>query len=119
MQRFARLSLRCLSARGTLPAVLLTALAVRLVAASWWEARLPAGERFAFGDSHGYWHLAQQLAAGEPYQYGSPDARIFRTPGYPVLLAAFFSVVGDRDPPALWARWLSVACGVGSVAAVY
>lgn len=119
MQQFARFSLRCLSARGALPVALLIALAVRLAAAHWWEARLPQGQRFAFGDSHGYWYLAQQLAEGEPYQYGSPDARIFRTPGYPVLLAALFVAVGDHDPPTLWARWLSVACGLGSVAAVY
>src|SRR5690349_21325903 len=86
-------------------AVLPLALAVRLAAGAWWEARLPEGRRFGFGDSDGYWRLAQSIVAGEPYQYGSPDARVFRAPGYPLLLAGLFELVGS-DPPVMWARAL-------------
>lgn len=101
-----------------LACLLAIALALRVGAASWWQSRLPAGVRFEFGDSDAYWTLGRQLARGEPYQYGSPDARVFRMPGYPLLLAALFRAVGD-DPPVLWARWLGAVLGTLAVAAVY
>ncbi|HVX60521.1 MAG TPA: glycosyltransferase family 39 protein [Pirellulales bacterium] len=101
-----------------LACLLALALAVRVGAAYWWQARLPAGARFEFGDSDAYWTLARHLAHGEPYQYGSPDARIFRTPGYPLLLAALFRAA-ENEPPVVWARWLSAALGTLAVAAVY
>lgn len=101
-----------------LACLLALALALRLGAGCWWQSRLPPGVQFAFGDSDTYWTLGRQLARGEPYQYGSPDARIFRTPGYPLLLAGLFRAGGD-DPPVLWARWLSAALGTLAVAAVY
>ncbi|MCO6459536.1 MAG: glycosyltransferase family 39 protein, partial [Pirellulaceae bacterium] len=91
------------------------ALLLRLAAAAWWEARLPAGERFGFGDSQSYWMLAQTIVRGEPYQYGGPDLRVFRTPGYPLLLAGLLVLVGD-DPPAFWARAMGALLGVAAVA---
>jgi 4-amino-4-deoxy-L-arabinose transferase-like glycosyltransferase len=97
--------------------LLATALALRLLAGGWWQSRLPAGERFGFGDSQSYWTLAQTIVRGEPYQYGGKDLRIFRTPGYPVLLAGLFAMVGD-DPPVMWARALSAVLGVLAVAGV-
>lgn len=99
-------------------AILAIALGCRLAAGVWWQQRLPADQSFAFGDSHGYWHLGQALARGEPFQYGSPDARIFRTPGYPVLLAALFRVLGDDDPSVLWGRALSAVLGTIAVGGV-
>lgn len=98
-------------------AILALALAARLLAGGWWQERLPAGQRLGFGDSESYWFLAQTIARGEPYQYGSPDARIFRTPGYPAVLAVLFYVLGDTDPPVLAARALSALCGTVAVAA--
>ena len=64
----------------------LLAWSLRLIAGFAWQAQLPAGEQFGFGDSDGYWQLAHALSAGEDYQYGGSDARVFRMPGYPLLL---------------------------------
>ena len=81
------------------------------------QPRLPAGERFAFGDSQSYWWLAQTIVRGQPYQYGGQDLRVFRTPGYPLVLAGLFAVVGD-DPHVLWGRALSGVLGVLAVLGV-
>lgn len=80
--------------------LLQVAFGVRLAAAQWWDARLPEGVKFNFGDSEGYWELARTIAHGEPYQYG--DYRVFRTPGYPALLAPLFWLA--EEPPVLWGR---------------
>jgi 4-amino-4-deoxy-L-arabinose transferase-like glycosyltransferase len=98
--------------------LLLAALVVRLGAAVWWQSRVAPGRQFEFGDSESYWRLGQAIVRGEPYEYGSPDAKIFRAPGYPLLLAAMFSIVGT-EPPVLWARALSAALGTLAVAGVY
>jgi 4-amino-4-deoxy-L-arabinose transferase-like glycosyltransferase len=104
---------------GLLLALLLAiAFAARMAAGVWWQSRLPQGTQFAFGDSHTYWTLGRQLARGEPYQYGSPEASVFRMPGYPLLLAGLFRVVGD-DPPVVWARGLGAALGTLAVGCVY
>lgn len=97
--------------------LLTAAFVLRLAAAFWWQQRLPEGERFGFADSHSYWLLAQTIVRGEPYEFGGPELRIFRTPGYPLLLAALMAVVGD-DPPVMWARGLSALLGVAAVALV-
>ncbi|HVC92512.1 MAG TPA: glycosyltransferase family 39 protein [Pirellulales bacterium] len=104
---------------GLILALLLAiAFAARVAAGVWWQSRLPQGTRFAFGDSQTYWTLGQQLAHGEPYQYGSANASVFRMPGYPLLLAALFRVVGD-DPPVVWARGLGALLGTMAVGCVY
>jgi 4-amino-4-deoxy-L-arabinose transferase-like glycosyltransferase len=97
--------------------LLTAAFLLRLTAAFWWEQRLPAQERFGFADSHSYWLLAQTIVRGEPYQFGGADLRIFRTPGYPLLLAGLMAMVGD-DPPVIWARALSALLGVAAVGGV-
>jgi 4-amino-4-deoxy-L-arabinose transferase-like glycosyltransferase len=104
---------RLTSHRTAWIAILAVALCARLAAGVWWQSRL--GDRhFFFGDSVGYWELARTVAHGEPYQYLSPEARVFRTPGYPVVLASLFVVAGD-DPPVLAARALSALFGTISV----
>jgi len=96
-------------------AILAVALAVRIAAGFAWQSRL--GERqFFFGDSDGYWQLARAVARGEPYQYLTPEMRVFRTPGYPVVLSSVFLLFGD-DPPAMSARILSALLGTAAVGA--
>lgn len=99
-------------------AILALALGVRLIAAGWWESRLPAGQKFGFPDSESYWALAQKVAHGEPYEFGARRYQVFRTPGYPVLLAGLFRLIGDVDPPTFYARALGAVLGTVTVAAV-
>jgi 4-amino-4-deoxy-L-arabinose transferase-like glycosyltransferase len=99
---------------GQLAVILVVALALRLGAGWVWQARLDG--QFGFGDSASYWALARAVARGEPYQYG--QARVFRTPGYPVLLAPVLLVAGG-EPSVMWARAESALLGTLSVAAVW
>ncbi len=112
------LGVKRLPAGAALWAILALALTLRLVAACWWQSQLAPGQRFKFGDSDTYWVLAGHIAHGEPYEYGSSDARIFRMPGYPALLAVMLGLFGD-NMPVLYARFLSAALGTAAVAGVY
>lgn len=97
--------------------ILTLALVLRTCAGLWWQARLPAGQSFFFGDSDSYWVLGRAIAQGEPYEYRNSDARVFRTPGYPVLLAGLFAVFGN-DPPVMAARLLNAVLGTAAVGLV-
>ncbi len=99
-------------------AILAIALIARLAVGAWWQSRLPDGERFGFGDSDSYWALARSVAEGRPYEYGSPPARVFRTPGYPIVLAPLFWIGGD-NPPAAFGYALSAVLGTLAVGGVY
>lgn len=107
---------RCCPHARFLFVVLVVALGVRLAAAAVWEYRVTAAEHFSFGDSLSYWELGQQMAAGAPYRYG--NAYVFRTPGYPLLLAGMFKVVG-ADAGVMWGRALGACFGTAAVALVY
>ncbi len=96
--------------------VLLLALFIRLAASVWWQGRLPEGVRFGFPDSESYWGLADRVARGEGYAL-NPDRRVFRTPGYPLLLSPLFLMAGG-EPPVLWARALGALLGTATVAGV-
>lgn len=97
-------------------AALILALAggARAGAAWFWEMRLPEGTRFGWGDSLSYWELGEDLYEGRPYQYG--NARIFRTPGYPALIAGAFALWGG-EPPVWFVRAIGVVVGTLTVAA--
>ena len=97
-------------------AILLAALLLRLGGAIWWNARV-ADHRFAFPDSAGYWHLAREIARQQPYAMPETGDRVFRTPGYPMLLAPLFLL--SDEPPVLWGRLVSVVAGTLTVGAVY
>ena len=100
-----------------LAAILTAALVVRLGAGVWWQQRLPEGKSFAFGDSESYWELARRIARGEPYEYGAEQSKIFRTPGYPLVLAPLFGIAAE--PPAAWGRALSAVLGTAAVGGVF
>jgi 4-amino-4-deoxy-L-arabinose transferase-like glycosyltransferase len=96
--------------------LLLTAFGLRLGAAFWWEAHIPADKQFAFADSESYWELGERIAHGGAYEFGLGNARIFRTPGYPTVLAALFAVTDN--PPVILARALGVVFGTLAVGGV-
>jgi 4-amino-4-deoxy-L-arabinose transferase-like glycosyltransferase len=97
--------------------IIAVALALRLAAGFWWQSRLAPEQKFYFGDSDAYWVLGHAIARGDPYEYLSPERRVFRTPGYPLLLAGLFLVLGD-DPPVMAARALSALFGAAAVGVV-
>lgn len=96
-------------------AIVMVAALLRGGVATWWQSRLDSqGERFAMGDSDSYWFLAQQLAAGRPYEYHSPDAAVFRAPGYPWLLS-WMADPNDPGTGILTARWVGALLGAATV----
>ena len=98
--------------------ILVGAFVLRLGFAMAWQARMPADAPFYFGDSETYWELGRTIAAGEPYQFESPERKAFRTPGYPLLLSPTFLVGGDNVSP-IWGRVISALFGTVAVAAVW
>ncbi len=94
--------------------ILTVALAARLLAGIWWQSRLGPDRQFFFGDSDSYWVLGKAIARGDPYEYGSPDSRVVRAPGYPLMLAGVFRVFGDAAP-VVAARALSAVFGAVAV----
>ena len=105
--------------------LLLAAFVVRVFVAFYWDslsARLVAEKNdaqtqkkddssptFFFGDSDSYWQLGRAIAFRRPYEFDDTRHwRIFRTPGYPVVLAPIFLLFGE-NPPVIVAR-LQGAC---------
>ena len=68
-------------------------------------------------DTDSYLVLGRHIANGEPYEYGGPDSRIFRAPGYPLVLAALFRVAGT-EVSLVGARVLGALLGTLAVAGV-
>jgi hypothetical protein len=97
--------------------LLAVAFALRLAAGWVWQSRLDG--RFALGDSIGYWALAQTIATGQPYEFGHLHDYVFRTPGYPVLLAPIVRWVGDGPAGVLAARAEAALLGTLAVLGVW
>ncbi|MBL8892777.1 MAG: glycosyltransferase family 39 protein [Planctomycetaceae bacterium] len=72
--------------------ILLLALGLRLGAAWIWQSRAPEDSQLVWGDSTTYWEIAENWVETNTYQFGEPPQRIFRTPGYPVVLIAGMQV---------------------------
>ncbi|HBO42699.1 MAG TPA: hypothetical protein DD670_01925 [Planctomycetaceae bacterium] len=102
--------------RRELVLLLAAAFVLRLAAGFWWQSR--AGDGFGFGDSESYWALGRAIASGEPYRFGNAESRVFRTPGYPLLLAPLFFVGGPETSP-IWGRVLGAFLGTLSVLGVW
>ena len=69
------------------------------------------------GDSDGYFTLGRAIAEGRPYEYGPQQAQIFRTPGYPAILAPVFRLAGGHA--VLAARLENALLGTLAVAGVW
>lgn len=93
------------------------ALTVRVAAVAAMQRKSPTVDQFVFGDSASYWALGKTIANGETYQFGWKHARVFRTPGYPVVLATLFTIAGD-DCPVWVARVTNALLGLLTVAGV-
>jgi len=61
--------------------------AIRVLAAFVWQNSIEGESQFRFGDSDTYWVIAKKIGTGLPYQYGSPDSKVFRAPLYPIFLS--------------------------------
>ncbi|MCC6511218.1 MAG: hypothetical protein IT423_19105 [Pirellulaceae bacterium] len=96
-------------------AILALALGLRVAAAiQWHRATAETGRLFRLGDSDSYWVLAGHIARGEPYEYGSPDASVFRAPLYPLVLAPF-TLLSKPEDGVCWARLLGCLSGTWAV----
>ena len=115
-----------MSARKLLITILITALALRAVAAVV-VTRHVEGSSDPFliaGDAAGYWELGQHVARGEPYQIIGGDndelarkslpRQVARMPGFPALLAVSIRIFGESQLAArlLLALVGTLACGL-------
>jgi 4-amino-4-deoxy-L-arabinose transferase-like glycosyltransferase len=100
-----------------LAAILALAFILRLGAGWVWQSRLDGP--FGLGDSASYWALGLAVAEGKPYEHGLEHAQVFRTPGYPILLAPILRVLGDNRRALLLARAEAALLGTLAVAAVW
>ncbi len=100
-----------------LAALLVVAFLIRLAVGWAWQSRL--GEKVAMGDTESYWQLGRAIASGEPYEYGTPHARVFRTPGYPALLSPIFMLTDDRYAGLVLARAEAALFGTLAVLGVW
>jgi 4-amino-4-deoxy-L-arabinose transferase-like glycosyltransferase len=85
-----------------LAVLLVIAFALRMAAGWAWQSRLDG--RFGMGDSESYWVLGKAIAQGQPFECGPDHARVFRTPGYPLLLAPIILLAGDGPNAVMLAR---------------
>jgi hypothetical protein len=100
-----------------LTVLLILALALRLAAGWAWQSRLH--DRFGMGDTQSYWVLGKAIAEGEPFEHGVYHDRVFRTPGYPLLLAPIIRLAGDGPTAVMLARAEAALLGTLAVLVVW
>jgi len=89
---------------GIAVAIVVVGFFLRVAIALLWQNSISGETPFRFGDSDSYWTMARKVAQGLPYQYGSPDSRIFRAPLYPLFLSPCTWVDGTSVRPS----WVAV-----------
>ena len=108
--------------------VLVIALALRQGTGWMWQVYLtgpfglwdrPFHRQFGLGDSETYWSLGLAIAEGRPYTYEPSGAQVFRTPGYPILLAPILWLAGDSLSAVLLARAEAALLGTLAMLAVW
>jgi len=100
----------------TVVLILLLATGVRVAAAVVWQNRAPAPAELVWGDSTTYWEIAENWVATGTYEFGEPPQRIFRAPGYPVVLIAAMQVAQSLGHPLTVFQARLVGCGLGTLA---
>jgi 4-amino-4-deoxy-L-arabinose transferase-like glycosyltransferase len=94
------------------------AFALRLLVLHKLDERLAKGVAHTFGDSESYIWLGQTIAQGLDYGIPSRLGCVFRTPGYPLLLAGAIRLKGPFTSEFAF-NALDVALGVLAVASVF
>jgi 4-amino-4-deoxy-L-arabinose transferase-like glycosyltransferase len=98
--------------------VVCVALLARTFAAIELDRRLPKGLRNTFGDTAGYLELGENIARARDYEIWTYHWRVFRAPGYPLLVAAS-ELLHDEAWRIGGIVSLNVLCGLIAVLAVY
>lgn len=73
---------------------------------------LDSGNELRYPDEHEYDHLAQSILSGEGYRNVKGESTAFRTPGWPLVLSAIYSV----SVSPLVAKIFNCVCLAGSIA---
>ncbi len=137
---FLRFFARFSQSKGSLFYLLTLALVLRIAAALLWNNLLLENQKsnpnpndassqsaatteidgpFFYGDSDSYWKLARALAFGRTYEFDKLRCwQIFRTPGYPAILAPLFWIYGE-NPPVIAGRIQGSLFGVLNIALIY
>jgi 4-amino-4-deoxy-L-arabinose transferase-like glycosyltransferase len=114
-----------ISRHKSLLVILLCALVLRLIAAGtlqWYLDERLHRNFLIEGDAKGYWALAEQIAAGGPYEINQPPRQVLRMPGFPAVVAAAMVLAdrsGNPEKRFLVARCLLAVVGTGACFAVF
>ena len=102
---------------GIAVAILAVGFLLRVAIALQWQSSISGETYFRFGDSDSYWLMAKKIAQGLPYQYGSPDSKIFRAPLYPLFLSPCTWLDGTSERP-VWGAVVAAriaGCSMGAL----
>lgn len=83
--------------------------------AYYWQSSVDGASYLRFGDSDSYWLMASKIKQGLPYQYGSPDSRVFRAPLYPIFLSVFTASEQEQRNWGMVFASRVAGCAMGAV----